>query len=334
MRSGTRRMVGVVGAVVLLVLASRPVAPAMAVDLSGDPVVGAVGDMACDPSDPNFNGGSGTATHCAEARVSALMASETDIDGVLGLGDYQYACNDPNDFAVSYTPTWGVMNPWMTPVAGNHEYQAGTDPFGTACPSTNKTAQQFFNYFATSGSLWAGGGSHSASAGHFSFDIGGWHIIALNANCTKTGVGGCGSTSPQTTWLANDLAATTQPCILAYWHQPRWTGISKNSSTTSAWWTLLYQAQADLVLNGHIHNYQRFAQLNPSGQADPNGVREVIVGTGGESVSSFPLNPSPKPTARFRLFGYLRLDLHPDSYDGSFIAADGTTKDSFSASCH
>jgi len=330
---GRRLALGLILGMLLAGLTSRT-SPAIAVDQSGDPVVAAVGDMACDPSDPNFNDGAGTATNCAEARVSALMASKTTIDGVLGLGDYQYTCGDPNDFAVSYTPTWGVMNRWMTPVAGNHEYRTGTDPFGAVCPSTNSTAQQFFNYFSTSGSRWAGGGSHPGTAGHFSFNIGSWHIIALNANCVNKGVGGCGASSPQTTWLASDLASTAKPCILAYWHQPRWTGTSSNNSTTATWWNLLYQRHADLVLNGHIHNYQRFAQLNANGQTDPNGIREVIVGTGGESLGPYASNPTPKPSVRFRLFGYLRLVLHPGSYEASFIASDGTTKDNFSATCH
>ena len=329
MGRGRRVALGFIVGMLLVGLTNRMSTPAMAVDKNGDPVVAAVGDMACDPSDPNFNGGAGTATNCAEARVSARMASVTAIDGVLGLGDYQYTCDDPNDFAVSYTPTWGVMNPLITPVAGNHEYVTGS-----GCPSTNSTAQQFFNYFLTSGSGWAGGGSHPATAGHFSFDIRSWHIIALNANCAKTGVGGCGVSDPQTTWLANDLATTAQPCILAYWHQPRWTGTSSNSSATAAWWNLLYQAHADLVLNGHIHNYQRFAQLNANGQADPKGIREVIVGTGGESVSGWASNPTPKPSVRLRLFGYLRLVLRPSSYAGFFFASDGTLKDNFSATCH
>ena len=150
MGSGRRVALGLIVGTLLVGVTSRMSTPAMAVDKNGDPVVAAVGDMACDPSDPSFNGGAGTATNCAEARVSALMASKTDIDGVLGLGDYQYTCGDPNDFAVSYTPTWGVLNSWITPVAGNHEYRTGTDPFGSACPSTNNTAQQFFNYFSTS----------------------------------------------------------------------------------------------------------------------------------------------------------------------------------------
>jgi hypothetical protein len=313
---------------------SHPSAVMASDPVSGDPVVTAVGDTSCDPTDPNFNGGAGTSSHCAEARVSARMAAESDIDGMLGLGDYQYACDDLSDFAVSYTPTWGVMNAFITPVAGNHEYITGTDPQGHACPSGNKTAQNFFTYFGNSGSKWIGGGSHPATSGHFSFDVGGWHIIGLNANCGKSGVGGCGSTSPQTTWLANDLASTAQACILAYWHQPRWTGASSNNSATSSWWTLLYQHHADLVLNGHIHNYQRFPQLNPSGQTAADGIREVIAGTGGESLGGFSSSASPAATVRLKSFGYLRLVLHPDSYDGTFVKADGSIGDTFSGTCH
>jgi hypothetical protein len=310
-------------------------AQAYAVDqFSGDPVVAAVGDMACDPSDPNFNGGLGTATNCAEARVSAQMAAEPDIDGLLGLGDYQYTCGDPNDYLLSYTPTWGVMNTFMTPVAGNHEYQTGKDPFGATCPSANSTAQTYYSYFANSGSAWAGGGAHAASAGHFSFDVGSWHIIALNANCSKRNVGGCTTGTAQTNWLASDLAATSQPCILAYWHQPRWTGTGTNSSATSAWWSLLYQAGADLVLNGHIHNYQRFPLVNANGQPDPSGMREVIVGTGGENLGSFSSKAKPLATVRLKTFGYLRLVLHPSSYDGTFLEANGTIGDTFSGQCH
>ena len=231
--------------------------------VSGDPVVAAVGDMACDPSDPNFNGGAGTPRYCAELAVSNEVLSNTSIDGLLGLGDYQYACGDLSDYAASYTPTWGRLDTLMTPVAGNHEYVTTTDPYGELCASSNRTAQSFFSYFAASGASWAGRRLPPGTAGHFSFDLGAWHIIALNANCNGKGVGGCAASSPQTTWLANDLRSTTQPCILAYWHQPRWTGTPTNNASTSAWWNLLYTSHADLVLNGHIHNYQRFGLLDP-----------------------------------------------------------------------
>jgi hypothetical protein len=307
-------------------LAAR-VSAAHATDpLTGDPVIAAVGDMACGQDDPNYFGGAGDATHCAEMRVSSQVLTDTTIDALLGLGDYQYSCGDLSDYAASYTPSWGRFNSIISPVAGNHEYQTGTDPYGETCPSTNNTAANYFSYF--------GPASYPATAGHYSMNVGSWHLIALNANCGHKNVGGCSATSLQTKWLAADLAANTQPCILAYWHQPLFQGTATSAPATLPWWNLLYQYGADLILNGHIHSYQRFAQLNPSGVVDPNGIRELIVGTGGESLSGLGAKPNPAPQFRLKTFGYVRLVLHPTGYDGQFIDISGALRDSFSGTCH
>src|SRR5713226_6225506 len=243
-----------------LVIAGLMMSAALAVRLNvgiasqaGDPVIAAAGDIACDPDDPNFKGGNGTPNGCAELRTSSGLSSDSTVDLVLGLGDYQYECDDLNDYTLSYTPSWGVFNSMMYPVAGNHEYQTGTDRFGGTCPATNTTAANYFWYFGVNA-------DPNSNGGHFSFDRGGWHIIGLNANCSS--VGGCGSSSPETVWLSTDLNTTSQACILAYWHQPLWTGLSTNDSRSSAWWNLLYRKHADVILNGHIHNYQRFPKLN------------------------------------------------------------------------
>jgi hypothetical protein len=260
-------------------------------------------------------------------RTSNKLATDSTVDLVLGLGDFQYSCDDLNDYTLGYTPSWGVFNSMMYPVAGNHEYQTGTDPFGATCPATNTTAANYFWYFGVNA-------DPNNNGGHFSFDRGSWHIIGLNANCSS--VGGCNSSSPETVWLGNDLNTTTQPCILAYWHQPYWTGLSTNDFSSSAWWNLLYQKHADIVLNGHVHNYQRFPKLNPSGQQDSQGIREVIVGTGGESnqVISSAANPQPEVFYDSKTFGYLRMVLHPTSYDASFVKYDGTVLDTFSGTCN
>src|SRR6185437_3795854 len=131
------------------------------------------------------------------------------------------------------------------------------------------------------------------------------------------------------------LAANTQPCTLAYWHQPRWTANGTNASTYTPWWSVLYAAHVDVVLNGHVHTYARFAPLDTSGNNDPaNGIREVIVGTGGESLVSAAPSASPAPLVNYRGFGYLRMVLHPTGYDAQFIAANGAVKDTFSGTCH
>ena len=289
-------------------------------------VVGAVGDMACDPSDSKYLGGVGNASRCAENRVSSLMLADTGITAVLGLGDYQYDCGDPADYAVSYNPTWGRLDALMSPVAGNHEYKTGRDLFGGTCPADNSTAASYYAHF--------GNAAHGSTGGHFSFDLGSWHLIALNGNCGKTGVGGCGATSAQTKWLVADLAATTQPCIAAFWHQPLFTASPQKGSAYRPWWNVLYAAHADLALNGHVHNYQRYAALDPAGSPDADGITQYTVGSGGEGLQNLLTTAQPQPLVFLKRFGYLRLTLEPDGWTGEFIDSTGTVADTSSGTCH
>lgn len=310
----------------LLLLIDEPEMHASATTLTG-PVVGAVGDMACDPSDPKYDGGAGTATNCAQSRTSNRMLADTSLDAILALGDFQYDCDDPADFAVSYDPTWGRLDDLMYPTPGNHEYKAGIDKYGAQCPVSNRAAQGYFDHF--------GAVAHQSTGGHFSFNLGSWHLTALNANCGHRGVGGCSATSAQTQWLKNDLAATTQPCIAAFWHQPLFTGLRSNVNTKyRAWWNVLRAADADVVLNGHVHNYQRFAPRDPDGTRDVAGITEYVVGTGGEAAVSVSRRASIQPQVWFRAFGYLRMHLLTDGWRAEFIADNGTVLDTSNGTCH
>ena len=302
--------------------------PVRAVAGTSSTVIGAVGDMACDPADRRFHGGAGTATACAESRTSDAVVADNSLVAVLGLGDYQYVCGDAADYEVSYNPSWGRVDAIMSPVAGNHEYQTGADGHGATCPGTNTTAQNYFNHFGAS--------AHASTGGHFSFDLGAWHLIGLNGNCGKSGVGGCSATSAQSIWLKNDLAATRQPCIAAFWHQPLFTAYQgANAVAYRPWWNLLYAARADLVLNGHVHNYQRYAASNPAGGADSSaGITEYVVGTGGEDLFDRDATLAPQPQVFLKSFGYLRLDLQPAGWTAQFVDAAGVVRDSSSGSCH
>lgn len=336
--SARLRMLAIGGAAAAVSLAALATVPAVDAEAVGRqpaspaatttvPVIGAVGDMACDASDPHFKGGKGTATGCAESTVSSLMLADSSLVAVLGLGDFQYACGDPADYAVSYDPTWGRLDAKMDPVAGNHEYQTGKDAFGKACPSDNTTAQSYFSHF--------GAAAHPATGGHFSFDLGTWHLIALNGNCTKAGVGGCSASSAQTQWLKQDLAATRQPCILAFWHQPLFTGTHEDGSAYRPWWRLLYAAHADVALNAHIHDFQRYRPLDPTGASDATrGITEYVVGTGGEGFTDFVPTIQPKPVLHLQRFGYLRMRLKAAGWRAEFIDSTGTVADTSTGTCH
>jgi hypothetical protein len=329
-------------ALVTLTFARVSASPARAADSLGNPMILAVGDMACDPQDPMFNNGNGTLTNCAEKRVSDAMVNDitnpplgSSYDAVLGLGDYQYSCGEPLEWAASYNPTYGRLDSRMDPAVGNHEYNTGIDNYGSPCPADNTVAQPYFTHF--------GAAAHQETNGHYSFDLGSWHLVALNANCSAAKTGGCSATSAQTTWLKADLAkvnSTTQPCIMAFWHQPLWTGTGTGAAKVYRnWWNVLYAAHADVVLNGHIHNYQRFAPMNSQGSSDPaTGITEFVVGSGGEAQVAVKAGVVPYPVAKAKAFGYLRMTLQAASWSAAFVQVDGngatTVSDTSVGACH
>jgi hypothetical protein len=279
-----------------------------------DPVIATAGDIACDPASSKFNGGKGTSGACRELATSNLIAADSSIGAVLPLGDNQYECGGYQAFLKSYDPSWGRFLAMTHPVPGNHEYQTSG---GTDCSSG---AAGYFRYF---------GSAAGDSRGDYAWNLGAWHLIALNGNCGK--VGGCGSGSPQGNFLQQNVGSST--CTLAYWHQPYYNGTSTPVSSYKYFWQTLYAAGADVVLAGHLHTYARFAPQDAAGHADSiRGIRQFIVGTGGEDL--FSLNGSHNVEKTSKTFGILKLTLHPTSYDWRFVNTSGGTVDSGSTPCH
>jgi hypothetical protein len=234
---------------------------------------------------------------------------------VYTVGDNAYNNGTASEFTNCYDPTWGRHKARTYPSAGNKEYNtSGATPY--------------FNYF--------GAVAGNPGQGYYSFDLGAWHVIVLNSNITRT------AKSPQVQWLRADLAAHPNLCTLAYWHHPLFAstggtgsgGVTTNSMRT--FWDTLYAAGVDLVLNGHKHFYERMAPMKPDGTVDPVfGIREMIVGTGGEGHSGT-TNVFPNSEVRnSTTFGVLKLYLYPDSYAAKFIPVAGKTfSDSVTTPCH
>jgi hypothetical protein len=277
------------------------------------PKIAAAGDIACDPADPNFNGGQGTATACRMKATSDLMLG-LGLTAALNLGDNQYENGALAKYQASYDPTWGRLNAIIRPVPGNHEY-------------VTAGAAGYFSYF--------GAAAGDPSKGYFSYDLGSWHLITLNSNCAA--VGGCGAGSPQLQWLAADLAAHPGTCTLAGWHHPRFSsGPHGDDATFDAFWQALYAAGADVVLNGHDHVYERFAPQSPAGAADPTqGIRQFTVGTGGKNLTGFPIVRANSEVRNASAFGVLELTLQANGYIWRFLSApDGAVLDQGASLCH
>jgi hypothetical protein len=209
------------------------------------------------------------------------------------------------------------------PVVGNHEYLTSG---GTGCTTANTGAAGYWQYF--------GSAAGTAGQGYYSFNIGAWHLIALNSSCTQAG--GCSSTSPQYKWLQADLVAHPNQCTLAYWHIPLFSSGGRANAGTRPLFQLLYNAHADLVLNGHDHIYERFAPQTSTGTLDQaNGVREFIIGTGGADHTTITTVAANSQLRNSSTFGILKLTLHAASYDWQFVSEAGQTfTDSGTQACH
>ena len=264
-----------------------------------DPVVSTAGDIACSSNDPNYNGGAGTAWNCRQRHTSDMILGA---DYVFVLGDQQYWRATLNQYQTVYDSTWGRKKSVTFPTPGDHEYQT---PGATG----------YYGYFGVEP--------------YYSFDIGSWHWVSLNSEIDHS------AGSPQVAWLQQDLAATSKPCIGAFWSTPVFTSSYKgNNPTYRPFWDALYAVGADLVLVGDSHLYERFTKMSPDGTPTGDGIRQFVVGTGGKSLINF---STIKPTseAHAAVFGVLDLRLGSSDYGWNFrTESGGSFSDSGNAACN
>ncbi|MGF1601825.1 MAG: metallophosphoesterase family protein [Thermosynechococcaceae cyanobacterium] len=276
-----------------------------------DPVIAAAGDIACVPDKPARQ--EGAELTCQMKATSDLLLNQ-GLAAVLPLGDLQYEHGESEGFEKSYDPTWGRVKAISHPVVGNHEYYS-------------KNAAGYYRYF--------GEAAGDPTKGYYSYDIGNWHVIALNSNCEA--IGGCQAGSPQEQWLQQDLAQHPNACTLAYWHHPRFSsGIHGNNQDMDAFWQALHKAGAEIVFNGHDHHYERFAPQTPTAQPDTKGgIREFVIGTGGKNLRPVLQAQANSDVRNDSNYGVLKLTLKPHGYAWQFVPIAGQSfTDSGQDICH
>lgn len=213
---------------------------------------------------------------------------------VFTVGDHAYPDGTEEQFAKCYTTTWGRHKARTRPAPGNHDMHT----------SDGKPYYEYFGELAGPPGL-----------GYYSYDLGQWHIIALNSTIAID------AKSPQGKWLAEDLKANPRDCILAYWHSPLFSsGPHGSDRKLLDAWKILYEAGTDIVLNGHDHTYERFAPMDPSGKADPErGIRQFVIGTGGGGVYKFKRPAANSEVRDNSTYGVLKLTLGPGRYAWEFV---------------
>jgi acid phosphatase type 7 len=266
---------------------------------AGDPVLVGAGDIArCD----------GDGDEATAALLDQIPGT------VFTAGDNVYDSGTPEEFERCYHPSWGRHRDRTRPTPGNHDHET-------------RDLAGYLGYF--------GEIAGTASEPWYSWDAGTWHVVHLDSMCSEV-PGGCGVDSAQVEWLRRDLRANPARCTLAIWHHPRFSsGEHGDDASVGPFWDALYEAGADLIVNGHDHSYERFAPQAPDARADPErGIRQFVVGTGGANLRGFPrIAPNSELRASVS-HGVIVLTLHPTGYDWRFVATEGPFQDLGSAPCH
>jgi hypothetical protein len=276
---------------------------------SVEPVSGAPSQsVAVVPAEPGvaFIGAGDICTNAgiANARQTAALIEAEPNAVVFTLGDNSNAEGTAKQYRDCYGSTWGAFKNRTHPAPGNHDM-------------ITSNGGPYYSYFGTA--------AGPAGKGYYSYDLNfGWHVVVLNAICAV--VSGCGKGSPQELWLKTDLAASAGRHIIAIWHIPAFSSGPHGLSTTyRTWWRDLYAAHAELILDGHDHEYQRFARQSPDGAADPAGIREFVVGTGGASQYPFVSDAANTELRHTGTYGVLKLTLRVHSYSWQFVPVAGDT---------
>jgi len=257
--------------------------------------------------------GAGDISDCSGYAEETASLIDAIPGTVFTAGDHAYNDGTQAEFDDCYDPTWGRHRARTRPSPGPVDYDT-------------PNASVYYAYF--------GAAAGRPDEGYYSYDLGDWHIIALNSECGE--VGGCDRSSPQGQWLQEDLLRNPATCTLAYWASPRFNSGDRHGNTTavSDFWQILYEAGADVVLNGHEHIYERFAPQSWDGSADPTGIREFIVGTGGRTLYTVTDAQPNSEVHDDQTHGVLKLTLHPTGYDWQFIPIPGRSfSDSGSDDC-
>ncbi len=268
-------------------------------------MIAAAGDLVCARAID-------AAWECRHDDVARLV-DELAPDALLLLGDIQYEAGELRLFRSEFDPSFGRFRSITRPVPGNHEY-------------STLGARGYFDYFNGEDSTVGIAGPRSR--GYYSYDLGNWHLVALNSNCGDVG---CGPGSAQERWLRADLARHPTQCLLAYAHHPRFTsGLHGDAREMATLWNALAESNADLMLAGHDHEYERLAPMRADGTADSvAGIRSFVVGTGGRNMRAFGRIRANSEVRNNETFGVLAVTLDSASYSWRFV--DASTRKSVDA---
>ena len=246
------------------------------------------------------------------AEVLARLIEQHPNAAIFTAGDNSQGEGTRAEYRNCFDPSWGRFKDRIRPAPGNHDY-------------VTEGAAPYYEYF--------GAAAGEPGKGYYSYDLGDWHIVVLNSNCNYVA---CRNDSQQVAWLREDLANSDKKCTLMYWHHPLFTsGPSGNYGAARSFWQAGEDFGVEIVVNGHDHQYERFAPQDHGGNATPDGIRQFIVGTGGAYHRDWGEVQPNSEVRDNRTHGVINFTLYSDRYEWEFVPVAGSTfTDSGSTECH
>jgi hypothetical protein len=289
-------------------------APAEILALAGASVLMGVGDIAV----------CGTSYDEATADlVDSLARADSAAKvthAIFTAGDNWYPTGAQVYYERCWKPSWGdttkrIMRE-LRPSLGNHDLDDG---FGDA----------YYSVF--------GKNAGEKGKGYYSYDLGAWKVIALNSEIVTNPAFNVDTRREQEDWLKKELAGNTKKCTAVYFHRPRFSsGGHAGDLRMAAFWNILFEGNADVIINGHDHHYERFEPQTPAGLRDTvRGITQYVVGTGGAGLTGIRVPVQVNSARRIQgHFGVLKLTLGAEEYQSAFLDTEGRVWDRSAGKCH
>ena len=299
--------------------------------------------------------GTGDANQTAVRNAFYAWNGAQQLAGVLVLGDTVYETGTDLEFQTKFFDMYPTMmrNTTTWPTFGNHDA-------GSASSATQ--SGPYYDSF-TMPKFGEVGGVASGTEAYYSFNLGNVHFACLDSEGTSRL-----TTGNMAAWLEQDLSATTQEWIVAFWHHPPYSKGAHDSDIPSAdggrmkdmrevFVPILESHGVDLLLFGHEHSYQRSkfidghngvsstfdsaTMLKQTGLGDPAGDGAYMKGAGPHQGAVFTVAGSSGKLNVYTLdhaamavnyveLGSVVLDVNGRDLTARFLNSAGVVRDTFS----
>eukprot|EP00008_Paramoeba_atlantica_P006163 CAMPEP_0201489280 /NCGR_PEP_ID=MMETSP0151_2-20130828/21759_1 /ASSEMBLY_ACC=CAM_ASM_000257 /TAXON_ID=200890 /ORGANISM="Paramoeba atlantica, Strain 621/1 / CCAP 1560/9" /LENGTH=442 /DNA_ID=CAMNT_0047874817 /DNA_START=91 /DNA_END=1419 /DNA_ORIENTATION=+ len=230
-----------------------------------------------------------------------------DVDWFFHVGDISYADDENLEHPGTYELTWNKWQVAMESVTASFPYMTCPGNHEASCITTGSIGcPDYLNNFTAYRNRFLMPGDDSGGVGNmwYSFDYGMVHFVVMDSETDYDNspegphtLWHAGPFGDQIGWLTNDLNNAVAnrdvtPWIIAIAHRPMYSSENEDfpplalRNWRNAVEDLLYDANVDLYISGHVHAYERIypmyqSKLEQTNYTNPRDITPLVVGNAG-----------------------------------------------------